>query len=429
MQRLLISDIAAKATEDEVTLSVWVQDIRALKNIIFLTVRDKSGLAQVTIKRGTLGNEDQIANLNRESVIRVRGKRDLKSGSKLGIDIVPGSIEVLNEALAPLPLGVDDPVEADFETRLNNRFIDVRKPGKSLIFEIESTMLWGIRKYFNDLNFVEVHTPKIVAAATEGGADLFSVKYFEKDAYLNQSPQLYKEILMSCGLDRVFEVGPAFRAEQHNTVRHLNEFTSIDIEVSFADHNDAMSFLENAIKLGVEELKSRLGTLMEKHGIQIDDVRTPFPRVTYEECIRIVNEGGVKMEFGDDFSPDELRILGKKYKGFYFITEWPSTMRPFYTMPKPENPDVTNSFDLQFNELEITSGAQRVHDPKLLEKRFLDKGLDPNQFDFYIKAFKYGMPPHAGWAIGLERLIMILCNLPNVREATLFPRDRTRITP
>lgn len=429
MQRFLISDIAASKTEDEVTLSVWVQDVRALKNIIFLTVRDKSGLAQVTIKRGNLSNEDKVANLNRESVIRVKGKRDFKSGSKLGLDIIPSEIEILNESLAPLPLGVDDPVEADFETRLNNRFIDVRKPDRALIFEMESTLLWGIRKYFSSLNFVEVHTPKIVAAATEGGADLFSVKYFEKDAYLNQSPQLYKEILMSCGLDRVFEVGPAFRAEQHNTVRHLNEFTSIDIEVSFADHNDAMTFLENAIKSGVDELRAKHGPLMDQHGIHIDDVITPFPRVTYGECIRIVNEGGMKMEFGDDFSPDELRILGKKYKGFYFITEWPSNMRPFYTMPKPDNPEVTNSFDLQFNELEITSGAQRVHDPKLLEKRFLDKGLDPNQFDFYIKAFKYGMPPHAGWAIGLERLTMILCGLPNIREATLFPRDRTRITP
>lgn len=429
MQRFLISDIASRDDDGEVSLAVWIQDIRALKNIIFLTVRDKSGLAQVTIKRGTLDNEEVIENLNRESVVLVRGKKDKKSNSKLGLDILAESIEVLNKSLAPLPLGVDDPVEADFETRLNNRFIDVRKPEKSLIFQIESTMLWGIRKYFNGLDFVEVHTPKIVAAATEGGADLFSVKYFEKDAFLNQSPQLYKEILMSCGLDRVFEVGPAFRAEQHNTVRHLNEFTSIDIEVSFADHNDAMEFLENAIKHGVEELKSKHGQMMEKQGISIEDVKTPFPKVTYEECRKIVNEAGIDMAFGDDFSPEASRAISKKYSGFYFITEWPSELRPFYTMTKPENPELTNSFDLQFNELEITSGAQRVHNPELLEKRFLDKGLDPNQFDFYIKAFKYGMPPHAGWAIGLERLIMILCNLPNVREATLFPRDRTRITP
>ncbi len=429
MQRSLIGDIISKNIEGEVKIAVWVQDIRALKNIMFLTVRDKTGMAQVTIKKGTLDNEDKVASLNRESVIAVKGKRDIKSASKLGIDIVAEEVEILNSSLAPLPLGVDDPVEADFDTRLNNRFIDIRKPEKSLIFHIESTLLWGIRKYFNSLDFVEVHTPKIVAAATEGGADLFGVKYFEKEAYLNQSPQLYKEILMSCGLDRVFEVGPAFRAEQHNTVRHLNEFTSIDIEVSFADHNDAMGFLENAIRSGVEEVTSRHAEKMGKQGISIEPVKTPFPRITYEDCRKLLKEEGMGLEFGEDFSPEQLRVIGRKFSGFYFITDWPSSMRPFYTMPKPENPELTNSFDLQFKELEITSGAQRVHDPVLLEKRFLDKGLNPSDFDFYIKSFKYGMPPHAGWAIGLERLTMILCSLPNIREATLFPRDRTRIVP
>ncbi|AKA49642.1 aspartate--tRNA ligase [uncultured archaeon] len=429
MQRSLISDIIANDIEGEVNIAVWIQDTRSLKNVIFLTVRDTSGMAQVTIRKGTLDNEEKIVGLNRESVIAVKGKWDRKSASKLGVDIVAEKIEILNESLAPLPLGVDDPVEADFDTRLNNRFIDIRKPEKALIFQIESTMLWGIRKFFNSQEFIEVHTPKIVAAATEGGADLFSVKYFEKEAYLNQSPQLYKEILMSCGLDRVFEVGPAFRAEQHNTTRHLNEFTSIDIEVSFADHNDAMAFLENAIKHGVDEMLSRHSDQMEKHGIHVDRVKTPFPRITYEECRKLINDAGMNLEFGDDFSPEQLKVIGNKFNGFYFIIDWPSSMRPFYTMPKPEDPALTNSFDLQFNELEITSGAQRVHNPEILEKRFLDKGLNPSEFDFYIKAFKYGMPPHAGWAIGLERLVMILCGLPNIREATLFPRDRTRIVP
>ncbi len=429
MERNLISDIKRNDLQDEVGLAVWVQDVRALKNITFLTVRDSTGLAQVTIKKGTLKNEEEISNMNRESVIYVRGRPDRSSASKLGLDIVASEITLLNESLAPLPLGIDDPVEADFDTRLNNRFLDLRKPEKSLIFNIESTLLWGIRSYFNGQGFVEVHTPKIVASATEGGADLFGVKYFEKDAYLNQSPQLYKEILMSCGLDRVFEVGPAFRAEEHNTTRHLNEFTSIDIEASFSDHQDAMKFLENAIKSGVEAVKERHTEQLEKMGLHLEPITTPFPRITYEECRKIVGDAGLHLDFGDDLSTEQLKVIGKKYKGFYFITDWPSKVRPFYTMPKPENSSLTNSFDLQFAELEITSGAQRVHEPELLEKRFLEKGLDPSQFEYYIKAFKYGMPPHAGWAIGLERLTMILCNLPNIREATLFPRDRTRIVP
>ncbi len=429
MERNLIGDVVSGNQEGEVKLAAWVQDVRALKNVIFLTVRDSTGLAQVTVKRGTLSNEKDISELNRESVVYVKGKRDMNSNSKLGIDVLAEEITLLNESLAPLPLGVDDPVEADFDTRLNNRFIDVRKPEKAIVFRVESTLLWGIREYFNGLGFVEVHTPKIVASATEGGADLFSVKYFEKDAYLNQSPQLYKEILMSCGLDKVFEVGPAFRAEQHNTTRHLNEFTSIDIEVSFADHHDAMSYLENAIRNGVETVKARHKEQLEKAGLHIESVKTPFPRVTYEECRKIVGDAGLHLDFGEDFSPDQLKVIGKKFNGFYFITDWPADLRPFYTMTKKDNPSLTNSFDLQFNEMEITSGAQRVHEPELLEKRFREKGLDPSQFDYYVKAFKYGMPPHAGWAIGLERLTTILCNLPNIREATLFPRDRTRIVP
>lgn len=429
MPRIEVKDLHKIPETENVVIYGWMQEIRVLKNVIFIILRDHTGTAQVTIRKNELSNAEEISTLNRESVIKVEGKLVKNTISKLGLEILATSIEVLNEADAPLPLGIIDPVEADFDTRLNNRFLDVRKPEKSLIFKIESSVLWGIREYLREMNFVEVHTPKIVASATEGGADLFRVKYFEKEAFLNQSPQLYKEILISSGLNRVFEVGPAFRAEEHNTPRHLNEFTSIDIEMSFADHNDAMEMLENVIRKGIEKVKNDLGEEMSNLGLELKVPELPFPRIKYEECREILKEKGMELPFGEDFSPDQLREIGNRFKGFYFITDWPASLRPFYTMPKPEDPKYTNSFDLQFNEKEITSGAQRVHNPKMLQDRFLEKGLNPDDFEFYIKAFRYGMPPHAGWAIGLERLVMILLDLSNIRDATLFPRDRTRIVP
>src|SRR5579875_28344 len=426
MVRNLISSLRNLPDGQEVEVSGWVQEVRALKNISFIVLRDHTGAVQITIKKGQLENLQDLEALNRESVISVKGKLLLNKGAKAGVEITPVKIQILNRSEAPLPAGIFDPVEVDFETRLNNRFLDLRKPERNIIFRVESALLWGMRKYLMSQGFVEVHTPKIVAAATEGGAELFPVKYFEKNVYLNQSPQLYKEILMSAGLDRVFEVGPAFRAEEHNTPRHLNEFTSVDIEMSFADHNDAMAMLENAVRSGVAEAFNSYSSEISKFNPELKIPDVPFPRITYRRCIEILEQKGFKPVFGEDLNTDQLREIGKLFPGFYFITEWPSSLRAFYTMPKQDDPEVTNSYDLQYNEKEITSGAQRVHDPKMLEKRFRDKNLNPEDFEFYVKAFRYGMPPHAGWGLGLERLTMILLGLQNIREATLFPRDRTR---
>ncbi|MCL5441729.1 MAG: aspartate--tRNA(Asn) ligase [Candidatus Thermoplasmatota archaeon] len=429
MERTYLAKVQGAAVNSEINVCGWIQELRALKNIVFIVLRDNTGTVQVTLKPENISNINEVRELERESVICVTGVIPEKTKSTSNREIVASSLVILNRAEKPLPLGITDPVSADFETRLNNRFLDLRKRENALVFRIESSMLWGMRRFFHSKNFVEIHTPKIVAAATEGGADLFGVRYFEKEAYLNQSPQLYKEIMMSAGLDRVFEVGPAFRAEQHNTVRHLNEFTSVDIEMSFADHHDAMHMLENAIRAGIEGTLEELGPEIASSGIRMEIPEVPFPRISYRECIAFLKTRGVDVTFGEDFSPEQLREIGSQYSGFYFITGWPSSLRAFYTMPSAEDPEISNSFDLQYNEKEITSGAQRVHDPELLTKRFLSKGLNPDDFDFYIRAFRYGMPPHAGFGLGLERLVMILCNLQNIREATLFPRDRTRIVP
>ncbi len=407
----------------------WVQETRKIKKLLFLILRDNTGVIQVTVKEDNVNNYDEVYGITRESVIRVNGNVNKKSVSRQGIEIVAMEVEILNMAETPLPMGVIDKVTTDFDTRLNNRFIDLRKIGNSLIFRFENELLFFIREYMHSEDFIEVHTPKIVAAATEGGADLFPVSYFEKKAYLNQSPQLYKEILMGSGFDKVFEVGPAFRAEKENTIRHLNEFTSIDVEVSFADDEYVMGVLENSLEYAINHAIDKIGKVLDENGYGIKKISTPFPRVTYSELIEYLQKNNFEIKFGDDFSPEASKFISQKYDSFYFITKWPAELRPFYTMPDKNNQNITNSFDLQLGDIEVCSGAQRIHNYEILEKNFLKKGLNENSFNFYIKAFKFGMPPHAGWGLGLERLVMNILKLNNVRESTLFPRDRSRLSP
>ncbi|MGC8993075.1 MAG: aspartate--tRNA(Asn) ligase [Thermoplasmata archaeon] len=414
-----------------VTLCGWVQEIRKLGNISFLILRDREGIAQITLIKKIVGEEKfkTITDLNRESVICVEGKVNKNTQSKLGCEIIPDNIRVLAIAETPLPMGVVDKVSVDLETRLDVRFMDLRRPEVQSIFKIESNLGKSIRRTLEDNGFIEIHTPKIIATATEGGTELFKVKYFEKDAYLVQSPQLYKQIMMAAGFERVYEIAPAFRAEEHNTTRHLNEFISIDIEMSFADDEDAMKMLETVIYNAIIHIKNNNQNDLNNLNIKLNVPELPFPRIKYDDLLDYVNSNGLNMKFGDDFSSEALNIIGKKYQGFYFITKWPMETRAFYVMPYEEDPRYGRAFDLMYAEREITSGAQRNHIYSSLRENMIKKGLNPENFKFYLDAFRYGMPPHAGWAIGLERLTMILTNSKNIREATLFPRDRKRLEP
>lgn len=427
MKNFFISDIDNITPGKEVHVKGWAQDIRLMKNIAFIIVRDSTGLVQATVKRDC-PDFHKLETLSRESVVEITGTLPEKVQSNIGREILVTSIELINMAEVPLPIGITDNVETDMDTRFNSRFLDLRKPEIGRIFQAKSAILWGIRNFLMSQGFTEVQTPKTVSAATEGGAELFHVKYFEKNIFLNQSPQLYKEMLVASGVERVFEVGPAFRAEEHNTPRHLNEFTSIDIEMGFADHHDAMHMLENAIAKGISNFLENVRDAASFSVVKEKPV-TPFPRVSYLECIKILKGEGYPAVHGEDLNNEALKIIGKKFDGFYFITDWPTSVRPFYTALLDNNPEYTKSYDLQFREIEITSGAQRVHNPAELKRRIEDKGLDSDDFEFYLRTFKYGMPPHAGWGLGLERLVQVILGLPNIREASLFPRDRNRVFP
>jgi len=424
--RSLIAEIKDKIGE-EVEVSGWAQNIRIVGSLGFIDLRDVSGNVQcILFKKNNPDIFNELKALSRESILNIKGKA-VTSQAKLGYEIQINSLNILNKSKTPLPIGIIDPVETDLETRLENRFIDLRKPQILSIFKIQSTIANSIRNYFYENGFIEIHTPKIVAAATEGGTELFPVKYFEREAYLSQSPQLYKEIMMSAGFDKVFEIAPAFRAEEHNTTKHLNEFTSIDIEMSFSDDEKVMNVLEDIIKVASNSVNERNKKELEILNVNDLNVNYKFKRITYSDYIRMANEKGIEIKDGEDLTTPIFKAVGGGMKEFYFITRWPRSLKPFYVQPYDDI--YSKGFDLQYGEIEITSGAQRVHDPDVLISNLKNKGLNVDSFSFYVKAFQYGMPPHAGWAIGLERLTMVLLNLGNIREATLFPRDRSRITP
>jgi aspartyl-tRNA synthetase len=429
------NEISESDHNNELTIAGWIHEVRNLGGIAFILVRDRTGMLQVTAIKKELGNElfKEFTDLPKESVVAVRGIVQPNDKVKAGFEVLAKEIQILGRAQTPLPLGVSDEDKAELDTkldtRLDSRFLDLRKPNVAAIFKIRSTMLSAIREHFISEGFLEINTPKVVATATEGGTELFTVQYFEQPAYLNQSPQFYKQIMMSSGLDRVFEIGPAFRAEDHDTVRHLNEFTSIDMEMAFSDEEDAMGVLERLVQRSIKDILEKNSDELKLLDVNLEVPELPLKRIKYDEVIELVKAGSLEIQWGEDISMEAMHIVAKSYPGFHFITHWPTESKPFYAQPFETTPKLCRAFDLNYGAKEITSGAQRVHNPELLKSRLRDQNLNPDDFEFYIKAFEYGMPPHAGWGLGAERFLMILADLPNIRECVLFPRDRKRLVP
>lgn len=416
----------------EVTLTGWAHEIRDLGGIAFLVLRDREGFAQITIvkKRADPKVLETVRSISRESVVQVKGTVKAEPKAPRGFEILPSEVKVLSAADVPLPLDPTEKVECELDTRLDARFMDIRRPCILAGFEIESAVLRSLRDYFYKKGITEVFTPKIVAAATEGGTDLFPISYFEREAFLNQSPQLYKQMLMAAGMDKVFEIGPIFRAEEHDTRRHLNEAISIDVEVSLADDKDVMELLENAVAEAYRYVKENCVRQLEVLGLDLQVPKVPFRRITYTEALELAQgRPGIEMKWGDDLDTETERFLGETIGEHYFLTDWPSSIKPYYTLPYEDKPEVCRGFDLMHPRMELASGAQRVHDYNLLVERIKEKCLDPAGFEFYLKAFRYGMPPHAGWGLGLSRLVMTMLKLENIRDAVIFPRDRRRLVP
>ncbi len=414
----------------EVVVFGWVQDIRDLGGIRFVVLQDLEGIVQVTVPRDQV--DDAIVkkadSLQRQYCIGIKGIVKKIEKAPGGAEIIPSEIRILGIARHPLPLDVTGRIPAEIDVRLDARVLDLRRDVNRAIFRIQHVALEAIRTYLSRQGFVEVLTPKIIATATEGGAALFPVAYFEREAFLAQSPQLYKEELIS-DFEKVYEIGAFFRAEESHTRRHLSEFVSIDIEQAFATAEDVMMVLEelmhNTFKTVKESCKKELEIL--NHMIKIP--KTPFKRFTYNELLEELREKGVKIPWGEDIPTAAFRTLGELHPYFYFITDWPTKSKPFYIKPRDDKQDLCEAFDLMWQWIELASGGTRVHSKNLLVKRMMKQGLRPESFKHHLRVFDYGMPPHAGWATGLERLVMVLTGRRNIREVVLFPRDRSRLAP
>ena len=425
-------EVTQKDYDKQVTVAGWIEDIRNLGSIAFIILRDGKGTLQITVlKKKTPELFEQLTSFSRESVISVKGLCKENEKVRNGYEILPEEIEILSAAETPLPLGVVDKVEADFDTRLDNRFIDLRKPEIQAIFKIRNVVIAAAHQYLRSQSFIEVHTPNIIPSSSEGGTEVFKLQYFEKEAFLAQSPQLYKQSLMATGLDRVYEIAWYFRAEEHNTRRHLNESTAVDLEMAYiSSEEDVMKILENLVHSmwkSASECKEELEILDKKIVVP----KLPFARMPYDEVIHKLHERKSSIEWGQDLGAEDEKLLGEIMKEdgkeFYFITRYPLESKPFYTMPEGEK--YSRGFDLECKGVEIASGSQRIHDVKLLKKRLGACDLNPKDFEAYLKAFRYGMPPHGGFGFGIERFLMELLDIKNIRECILFPRDRTRLTP
>ena len=420
-----ISELNSGNIGKEVVLGGWVEDLRKLGKMTFITLRDVSGISQIIVK-GELN--DNLEELNRQSVISVRGIVQETKARDFDFEIKAEEIDVLAKAIHPLPVDPIGRVESNIDTRLNHRALDMRNQKTASIFKLRHHVLDILRKTLAEKKFIEITTPKIIGSASEGGANLFSLDYFGKTAYLAQSPQLYKE-QMTIGLERVYEISNFYRAENSHTGRHLSEFTSIDIEAAFMDYNDVMDILESLVievyKFTSENCKKE----QESIGHTIEIPKSPFERITYTQVIEELKKVGEKVEFGDDLLDSHLRIIGKNHPGFYFLIDWPMKLKPFYIRAKDEDPKLSRSFDLQYGYLELSSGGTRLHNPETLKSRLKEQGLDPAQFADHLQTFDWGMPPHSGWGMGLDRLMTTLIGIDNVREVVLYPRDPDRLSP
>ena len=421
----LIEDLSSSMEGENILFGGWVVDLRKLGKMAFLTVRDVTGMCQVIVKGDSM---ELLEGLNRQSVVRISGKIQASKAKDFDFEVLAEKIEILAKAEYPLPIDPIGRLESDIDNRLNSRALDMRNQKTASIFKLRSRVLASIRETLIKRKFIEINTPKIIGSASEGGADLFGLDYFGKQAYLAQSPQLYKE-QMTIGLERVFEISSFYRAEKSHTGRHLSEFTSVDMEAAMMDYTDVMDVLESIVIDVFKNTSENCKTEQKEIGYEIKVPNSPFERLTYTQALEELKSLDINLEFGEDLQDAHLRNLGEKHPGFFFLTDWPMKLKPFYIHEKDEDISLSRSFDLQYGYLELSSGGRRLHDPEQLKSRLKEQNLDPSSFEEHLKTFGWGMPPHSGWGMGLDRLMTVLIGIDNVREVVLYPRDPDRLKP
>ncbi|MFI9331104.1 aspartate--tRNA(Asn) ligase [Kitasatospora sp. NPDC052868] len=433
-ERVLVGDLARHIGRT-VSVSGWVNTLRLQRTMQFVLVRDHTGTAQVTHRRDQSALEAGLEELTTESAVRITGRVVENPVVKLGgVEIIPESVELLNRAEALLP--IDE--KTGVEQRLDWRFLDVRRrPAAQLLFAVQTTLEAGLREYAYTQGCTEMHTPKLMGAASESGAEVFKLGYFDRSAYLAQSPQFFKQMAIAAGIDRVFEIGPVFRAERSYTSRHATEFTGVDVELAWIDDvEDVMAFEERMLAHALAKVAEVHGEeIREQFATEVTVPATPFPRVTMAEAQAILRAKGWDPQGEkEDLDPEGERALAAHFKEltgheFVFVTHYPSSIRPFYHKRPADRPDLTLSFDLLWKGLEITTGAQREHRYDVLLDQAADKGMNTDPMQDYLNCFRFGCPPHGGLGMGLGRVLMVLLGLDSIREATFLFRGPNRLTP
>jgi len=430
MERTYIKELKSKVGS-EVVVKGFAQTIRKQGGIVFIVLRDISDVCQIVVLKSDADLFESAKALSTESVLEIKGLVKEEKQAPGGFEIQAQSLEVLSKADPELPIPIlmfKSGDEAEMTKRLDWRWIDLRRPEKIEIFKLWTALEKGFRDYYNQNGFIQIYTPSFMNAPSESGAEVFEVQYFDKKAYLAQSPQFYKQMAMASGFEKVFMSGPVFRAEPSFTTRHMTEFTGWDFEISYIDsHYDVMSVLEDVIISGFKSAQS-----VTKENLTVPS--KPFPRLTMGEAKEKLKAAGVKSERLYDVTPEEERELCRIIKeetghDFVFITDYPVEARPFYHMRHEDNPQLTKSFDLMYRGVEITTGAQREHRVDILEKQAKEKNLGLESIADYLNFFRYGCPPHGGVGLGPGRLIMKILDLPSVKEATFLPRDVRRLNP
>lgn len=429
--RVPAAEVQAKNEGDEVTVSGFVADAKDMGKIAFITLRDRSGTIQIVAFPDNPQFKD-IGSITKESIITIKGtvkESKLKAGGK---EIQLKEFEIVNPSQPTLPIDFSGMIPTGLDKRLDWRILDLRNPKVLAIFKVRSRVNMALREFLIKEGFIEMQTPKLISAGAEGGATLFPVVYYDKKAFLSQSQQLYKQMMLAAGFEKVFEIGPTFRAEKSHTTKHLTEFTHFDFEMAHIDdEDDVLKVLERLFVYVFKEVRKRCKSELALLNVKVSVPKLPFPRVTYKEAIELLQAAKVEIKDGDDFGSEEEKKLGslvkKKYKNSaYFLTKYPFSLKPFYIMTDGQ---VSRGFDFEYRGLELASGGQREHRHDVLKKQIADKGLNTDEFEFYLDSFKYGMPPHGGFGLGVDRLVQMICQLDNVREAVLFPRDPERLQP
>jgi len=429
MKRTMINKLN-QCINEEVLVKGWVHRIRTLSKISFVIIRDRSGIVQCVVENQTAG----VKGLKHESVVEIKGKIVGNESVAAGFEMHVSELNVISLVTEELPIEVNkEELNINLETLLNNRVLSLRNLKNNAIFKIQAAIVQGFTNYLAKESFTQIFTPKIVSEGAEGGTELFQLDYFSKKAYLAQSPQFYKQMMVGAGYEKVFEVGHVYRAESHSTKRHINEYVSLDLEMGFIENELELMELETALLKHIfSHINETCSAELEILEVELPEIGESIVQMELTEAINILKEHYNKIELEEDLDPEGEKLISEYVKEkygseFVFLTHYPQHKRPMYTMPAENGK--TRSFDLLFRGLEITTGGLRIHQYNELKESIANRGMNPEKFTTYLEAFKYGMPPHGGLAIGLERITAMLLGYENIRETTAFPRDKVRLNP